>query len=105
MLENIWITVLPPQKQLRYQPETDFTYWPLLGPFNNWNVITLSHKSTTSEAFEEINQVLLDGISDNMAPLVQSGISSCLSYLLVWIQITHTSRKYKCKIFSWNRFT
>ena len=59
--------------QLCYRPVTDFSYWPVIGSFNNWNIITLSQKATTSEAFEEIHQVVLDGISDNMASLVQSG--------------------------------
>ena len=45
----------------------------MLGYFNNWNIIKLSHKATTSEAFEDIYQVSLDGISDNMASLVQPG--------------------------------
>ena len=31
------------------------------------------HKDKTSEAFEEIHQVIIYGISDNMAPLVQPG--------------------------------
>ena len=42
-------------------------------PFNNCNIIALSHRTTTSEAFEDINQVVLDGISYKMASLVQSG--------------------------------
>ena len=33
----------------------------------------MSQKSTPSETFDEINQVVLDGISDNMASLVESG--------------------------------
>ena len=33
----------------------------------------MSSKSTSSEAFDEIRQVVLDGISDNMASLVESG--------------------------------
>ena len=45
----------------------------MIGFFNNWNIITLSHKSRTSGAFEEIHQVILDGISDNMALLFRSG--------------------------------
>ena len=39
----------------------------------NWNIITLPQKATKSEDFEEINQVVLDGISDNMGSLIQSG--------------------------------
>ena len=33
----------------------------------------LSLKSTSSDTFDEIHQVVLDGISDNMASLVESG--------------------------------
>ena len=32
----------------------------------------MSQKSTPSDAFDEIHQVVLDGISDNMASLVES---------------------------------
>ena len=37
------------------------------------NIITLSHKATTSEAFGGINKVVVDGISDNMVSLFKSG--------------------------------
>ena len=43
----------------------------MLGLFKNCNIIILSHKATICEAFEEIHQFLLDGISNNMALLVQ----------------------------------
>ena len=33
----------------------------------------MSQKSTSSDTFDEIHQVVLDGISDNMASLVESG--------------------------------
>ena len=33
----------------------------------------MSQKSTLSDAFDEIHQVVLDGISDNMASLVEAG--------------------------------
>ena len=33
----------------------------------------MSHKSTSYDTFDEINQVVLDGISDSMASLVESG--------------------------------
>ena len=33
----------------------------------------MSQKSTSSDAFDEIHQVFLDGISDHMALLVESG--------------------------------
>ena len=43
-------------------------------PYNNFNIIHLTQKSIPSEAFDEIHQVVIDGISENMASLVQSGI-------------------------------
>ena len=73
MLDKLWITGIPPDEQERYKPTTKSTYWPVLGSFNNWNMIQLSHNSTPSETFDEIHQVVLDGTSDNMASLVESG--------------------------------
>ena len=73
MLDKTCIHDLTPQQQLLCQPVIDCTYRPFIGSFNNWNIITLSHKAETSVAFEDIYQVVLDGISDNMASLVQYG--------------------------------
>ena len=43
-----------------------------MGSCKNWNIIHLTPKSTHFETFNEIHQVVLDGISDNMASLVKS---------------------------------
>ena len=51
----------------------DCTYWSVLGSYNNWNIINLTPKSTHFEAFDEIHQVVLDGLIDSMASLVQLG--------------------------------
>ena len=73
MLYTPWISGIPSDEQDRYKHVTNCTYWSVLGSFNNWNIIQLSHNSTTSDAFDEIHQVVLDGISYNMASLVESG--------------------------------
>ena len=73
MLEKPWIPILAPKEQPCYRPLADLSCWLDLGSFNSWNIMTLSHKDTTSEDFEEIHQVFIDGISENMASLVQSG--------------------------------
>ena len=73
MLDKHWINALIPQQKPRYQPVTNCFYWTVLGSFKNWNIITFSHKATKSEAFEEINQAVLDDISENMASLVKFG--------------------------------
>ena len=73
MLDKPWISGIPPGKQERHKPVTKCTYWPVLGSFNDWNIIQLSQKSNPSEAFDGIHQVVIDGISDNMASLVASG--------------------------------
>ena len=41
--------------------------------YNKQNTINLTPKSTPFEAFDKINQVVLNGITDNMASLVQAG--------------------------------
>ena len=67
----------------------------MLVPFNNWNIITSSQKATTSEAFEEVHQVVLDGISDNIASLVQSGkygaMNTTYKYTMVYYVIKFVS--------------
>ena len=73
MLDKAWISGIPSDKKDRYKPVTKCTYWPVLGEFNNRNIIQLLSKSTSSYTFDEINQVVLDGISDNMESLVESG--------------------------------
>ena len=73
MLEKPWISGIPPEKQEHYKPVTKCTYWTVLGAFNNCNIIELLSKSTSYDKFDEIHQVVLDGISDNMASLVESG--------------------------------
>ena len=72
MLDKPWISGIPSEKQERYQQVTKSTYWPVLGSFNNWNIIELSSKSTSSETFDEIHQVVLDSISINMSSFVES---------------------------------
>ena len=61
---------IPSDKQERYKPVTKCSYFPVLGSFNDWNIIELSQKSTSSDTFDEIHQAVLDGISYNMASLV-----------------------------------
>ena len=45
----------------------------MLGSFNNWNIIQLSHKATSSEEIYNIHQVVIYGIGENMAVLLQTG--------------------------------
>ena len=73
ILDKPWIYGIPPDEQDCYKPVTNCTCWPVLGSFNNWNIIQLSQKSTPSNTFFEIHQVGTDGISDNMALVVESG--------------------------------
>ena len=59
---------------VRYQLFKNFTFWPVLGSYKNWNIIDLTSKSIPFEEFDEIYKVVLDRISENMASLVQSGM-------------------------------
>ena len=57
--------------------------------FNNCNIIELSHKSTPSDTFDEISQVVLDVISDTMASIVELG-----KYVAINIPDTTTNGFY-----------
>ena len=46
MLDKPWIYGISSDKQDRYKPDIKCNYWPVLGAFNNWNIILLSSKST-----------------------------------------------------------
>ena len=56
MLDKPWISGTTSDKQERYQPVKKCMYWPVLGPFNNWNIIQLSQKSAPFDQFDEIHQ-------------------------------------------------
>ena len=73
MLDKSWISGIPSDKQDCYKPVTKCTYWPVLGYFNNWNNIQLSHKSIPYDAFDEIQQVVIGVIGDHVVSLVESG--------------------------------
>ena len=45
----------------------------MLGSFTNRDIPKLSPKETSSEEIDKIHQVVLDGISANIAALVQTG--------------------------------
>ena len=72
IMEQHWVPGLKSQQQPCYQPVQDCTYWPVLGSFNNWNIIQLSHKETCSEEIDKIHQVVLYDISENISALVQT---------------------------------
>ena len=74
MLDKPWVSSMLSKKQASYQPVANCTYWPVLGSYNNWNIIELTPKSTPFEAFYEIYKVILDGISENISSLVKSSI-------------------------------
>ena len=72
MLDKPWIYGIPSKKQARYQRATICNYWPVMGSYNNWNIIELTPKSTSFDEFDEIYKDIIDGISENTDSLVQS---------------------------------
>ena len=79
ILDKPWISGIPSNKQARYQPVTNCTYWTVLGSYNNWIIIELKPKSLTFEAFDEIHQVVLDGLSEHRDSLFSSGIYGAIN--------------------------
>ena len=55
MLDKPWIYGIPSMKQELYQPVTNCNYWPVMSSYKNWNIIELTPKLTTFEAFDEVN--------------------------------------------------
>ena len=80
MLDKPWIPDVTPCQQPHYQILRDCTYWLVLRSFNNCNIITFFPQATASKAFDEINRVVVDNISDNMALLVQFGNYGSMKY-------------------------
>ena len=74
ILDKPWIYGIPSKKRSRYQPVTNCTYWLVLVSYKNWNIIDLTPKSTPFEAFDDINKVVLNGISEDLASLFQLGM-------------------------------
>ena len=50
-----------------------------MGSYKNWNIIEITPKPITFEAFDGIHKVVLDRISENMASLVQPGIYGAIN--------------------------
>ena len=69
MLDRPCIYGILSKKQAQYQPVINCNYWPVLGSYNNWNIIDITPKSTPFEAFDDIYQVVLGRISENMDSL------------------------------------
>ena len=70
MLDKSWEYDVDPTKQPRYQLVFDWTYWDLLVSLNKWNIIQFNNKTTSSEDFDAVHKLVLDGISENMASIV-----------------------------------
>ena len=66
IIDHPCIAGFPAQQQPRYKPVKEYTYWPVLGSFNNCNILKLSHEATSNKEIGKIHQVVLEGISENM---------------------------------------
>ena len=63
MLYKPWDHGVHPVQQPRSQPVSECAYWPVLGKFNNCNIIKLANKTRSSEESDKIHKVSLDGTS------------------------------------------
>ena len=55
MLYNPWAYGVRLTKHPHFQPVVDYTYWPVIGSFNHFNIIKFTNKITSSEDFGEMH--------------------------------------------------
>ena len=67
-----WSPVVSHNEQPLHQPVLNCKYWPVLFYFIKWNINKFTNKGTSSKAFDDIQNILLGGISDNMTSLSQT---------------------------------
>ena len=65
ILDKPWTSGITSDEKDSYKLVANCTYWPVLGSFKSWNIIQFSQKSTPYDAFDSIQQVVLDRISEN----------------------------------------
>ena len=75
-----------------------------VGYLQNYNIINITNKNKPREYFDDINKLVLDSISDNMEPLVQTGTYGAISttytkmigyYIVRFLTNTVTLKEYK----------
>ena len=78
-MDKLWAPCGSHADKPSLQTVVDCTYSPVLGYFNNWNIINFNNETTCSEEFDEIHQVVLYGISANMESLLNNGKYSAIN--------------------------
>ena len=104
MLNHPWAYGVDPTKYPCYQPVEGCIYWPVLGSLNKFNIINFTNKYTSSEYFNAVHKLLLDGIRYNMASLLQldkfSSINSAYPttmcyYVIKYLYEPYTLQEYQ----------
>ena len=73
ILDKPWSPGVSHTKQPHYQPVVGCIYLPVLGTFKKWKTTNFTNKTTSKEDFDDINKVVPDVISENMASLAHTG--------------------------------
>ena len=72
MLDKSWGIGSETTSKPRYQSVEYCTHWPVLGSFNNWNIILFTNKPNNNNYFDAVHKVVLYCISDNIYSLVHN---------------------------------
>ena len=62
MLEKPYYPGVSHNKQSRYHNVLYFTYWPVLGTYNSWNMINFTNIIRSKEDFDEIHMLMVSVI-------------------------------------------
>ena len=60
-----------PSEQPRYSPVQQCTYSSILGAYNDWVIMDFKNKATPEEEFDELHAIVLDGMAESKAQLVE----------------------------------
>ena len=74
-----WFTCNRDVEHPRYWRVDNVVYVSNIGSFNEWKPVTFDNSSTTEEEFDDINQVIIDGISYKIWSFVTRGYFGTVS--------------------------
>ena len=72
-LDKEWLPGIAAKEQPRYASVKLCKYWPVLGKYNDWVIMSFKDKGTTEEEFESVHRFVLNGMVSSTASILHDG--------------------------------